>query len=165
MIRQSRSETGSASPIAPMDDVITYTHRLVLPVDANHRETLYAGSLLRIALEAAYACASRSVGRDANLALRRVLRLECYRPVPVGEVIEIQAAPLHVARAYIVIGLVGSPLSGECRPWMDGLLGFAQIDDDGRPAPLPEEVSVTVPPGESWTTLKRRFKKLQQIRT
>ena len=40
-----------------MSQAITYTHRLILPVDANHHGTLYAGSLLRIALEAAYATA------------------------------------------------------------------------------------------------------------
>jgi acyl-CoA hydrolase len=35
----------------------TTAHRLVLPADANHYGTLYAGSLLKYALEAAYAAA------------------------------------------------------------------------------------------------------------
>ena len=39
------------------------SHRLVLPADANHHGTLYAGSLLRYGLETAYAAASRAVGR------------------------------------------------------------------------------------------------------
>ena len=58
---------------------------LVLPSDANHHGTLYAGTLLRLALEAGYATAWRHVGTQANLVLRRVLNLECLRPVPVGE--------------------------------------------------------------------------------
>ena len=65
----------------------THHHRLILPADSNHHGTLYAGSLLRLALEAGYATAWRHAGTDANLVLRRVLNLECLRPVPVGTVI------------------------------------------------------------------------------
>src|ERR1700691_4515397 len=79
---------------------LTLSHRLVLPADANHHGTLYAGSLLRMALEAAYATAYRWVGNDANLLLRRVLSLECYRPVPVGTLVEIRGTVLHLTRAY-----------------------------------------------------------------
>src|SRR5438270_6513628 len=78
----------------------TLTHRLILPADANHHGTLYAGSLMRIALEAAYTTAFRAVGDTANLLLRRVLSLECYRPVPVGSMIEIRGTVLHLTRAY-----------------------------------------------------------------
>ena len=63
---------------------VTHYHRLVLPTDANHHGTLYAGSLLRLALEAGYATGWRHAGTQANLVLRRVLNLECLRPVPVG---------------------------------------------------------------------------------
>jgi acyl-CoA hydrolase len=41
---------------------LTLYHRLILPADANHKVTLYAGSLLRLALEAGYATAWRHVG-------------------------------------------------------------------------------------------------------
>ena len=99
-------EPGTLNPLS----AITTTHRLVLPTDANHHGTLYAGSLLRIALEAAYATAFRAIGEDANLLLRRVLNLECYRQVPVGSMIEIRGLPLHVTRAYMVVGMIGSPL-------------------------------------------------------
>ena len=78
-----------------MSDRVTSTHRLVLPADTNHHDTLYAGSLLRIALEAAYVTAVQTVGSDANFLLRRVLSLECYRPVPVGTMVEIQGGVLH----------------------------------------------------------------------
>jgi hypothetical protein len=74
---------------------VTLYHRLILPADSNHHGTLYAGSLLRLALEAGYATAWRHVGPQANLVLRRVLNLECLRPVPVGTVIEIEGAVLH----------------------------------------------------------------------
>jgi hypothetical protein len=46
---------------------LTHFHRLILPADANRHGTLYAGTLLRLALEAGYAAAWKHVGTDANL--------------------------------------------------------------------------------------------------
>jgi acyl-CoA thioesterase YciA len=146
-----------------MSPAITYTHRLILPVDANHHGTLYAGSLLRIALEAAYATAFRAIGDDANLLLRRVLNLECYRPVPVGSMVEIRGLPLHVTRAYLIVGIIGSPLAGSTNPWMDGLMGFVQVDGHGRLSELPEDISIAEP-GAEWDPLRERMRRLLRIR-
>src|SRR5215831_2309407 len=115
---------------------LTHYHRLVLPADANHHGTLYAGSLLRLALEAGYAAAWNHVGTEANLVLRRVLNLECLRPVPVGTVIEIRGVVLHRGHTYLVTGLAGSPLACGEGPWLEALLGFAQVDAAGRPTAL-----------------------------
>src|SRR3954470_18446263 len=116
----------------------TASHKLVLPADANHHGTLYAGAMLRFALEAGYATAWKHVGPDANLVLRRVLNLECLRPVPVGTVIEIEGVVLHRTRAYLVTGLLGTPLKKGDGPWLEALLGFAQVDDAGKVDALPE---------------------------
>src|SRR5262249_32962114 len=90
--------------------VLIHFHRLILPADANHHGPLYAGPLLRLALEAGYATAWKFAGTSANLVLRRVLNLECLRPVPVGTVIEIEGAVLHRSQAYLVTGLLGTSL-------------------------------------------------------
>ena len=45
----------------------TASHKLVLPSDANHHGTLYAGAMLRFVLEAGYATAWKHIGTDANL--------------------------------------------------------------------------------------------------
>jgi acyl-CoA thioesterase YciA len=142
---------------------MTLTHRLILPADANHHGTLYAGSLMRIALEAAYNTAYCQVGDTANLLLRRVLALECYRPVPVGSMVEIRGTVLHLTRAYLVAGLISSPLPGQRSPWMDGLFGFVQVDAEGRPAEFPDELAIT-PPDEDWQSLHQRMLKLLRIR-
>ena len=115
----------------------TVSHRLVLPADANHHGTLYAGSLLRIVLEAAYAAGTRGVGPTANLMLRRVVALECRRSVPVGTLVELRGAVLQVRQCYLVVGIVGMPLEGQEIPWMDALLGFVQVDAAGLPVELP----------------------------
>ncbi len=148
-----------------MDSPVTLSHRLVLPGDANHHGTLFAGSLLQISLEAAYAAACRSVGRKANLVLRRVLSIECYHPVPVGTLIEIQGIPLHVARAYLIVGLIGTPLEGQSGPWMDALFGFAQIDSRGRATPFPDDLDLgSVPNDPAWQPLRDRLAKLSRLK-
>jgi acyl-CoA hydrolase len=144
---------------------LTHYHRLVLPADTNHHGTLYAGSLLRLALEAGYATAWRHVGTEANLLLRRVLNLECLRPVPVGTVIDIEGAVLHRAQAYLVVGLVGMPLRPGQGPWLEALLGFAQVDEAGRPDALPGGAGPgVVPETECWRRLGERLHKLLHLR-
>ena len=95
-------------PDAP--DLETLTHRLILPRDANHHGTLYAGSMLSLVLEAGYATAYRAVGPSANLVLKRVLDLRCFEPVSIGRVVEIRGREVHRARAQVVVGLSGTPL-------------------------------------------------------
>ena len=134
----------------------TTTHRLVLPADANHYGTLYAGSLLKYGLEAAYAAATRGVGPEANLMLRRVLSVECRRTVPVGTLVEIQGAILQVRQCHIVVGVVGMPLANGDLPWMDGLFGFVQVDQQGLPAELPEKIQSASDKG-FWIPLLKRL--------
>jgi acyl-CoA hydrolase len=144
---------------------LTLYHRLILPADSNHHGTLYAGSLLRIALEAGYAAAWRHVGPRANLVLRRVLNLECIKPVPVGTVIEVEGAVLHRAQAYLVTGLIGTPLADGQGPWLEALLGFAQVDEGGRPDGLPEGAGpAEAPDAEPWRRLSERLQKLLHVR-
>lgn len=146
-------------PIAPE----TTSHRLVLPADSNHHGTLYAGSLLRYALEAAYASACRGAGPGANIMLRRVLSLECRRSVPVGALVEIRGAVLQVRQCYLVVGVVGMPLDGHTLPWMDGLLGFVQVDAAGQPVELPGHIE-PVTDAPLWQPLLTRLDKLSDIR-
>ncbi|MBY0588630.1 acyl-CoA thioesterase [bacterium] len=142
----------------------TLTHRLILPVDTNHHGTLYAGSLLRMSLEAAYAAAHRTIGPNANIVLRRVLNVECNEPVPVGSVVEIRATLLHARRAYVVIGLLGSPIQPGAGPWMEGLMAFVQISEAGRPAPLPIDLTQTDAPSADWHVIHERMKKLLRVK-
>ena len=118
---------------------------------------------MRIVLEAAYATAFRFIGKDANLLLRRVLSIECYKPVPQGSFVEIRGTVLHVTRAYLVTGVIGCPLPGKSGPWMDALLGFAQVNDDGKATEFPADLSVDAP-GAEWKKLHERMKKLLRIR-
>jgi acyl-CoA thioesterase YciA len=147
------------------DDAETLTHHLVLPRDANHHGTLYAGALLSLALEAGYATAFRAAGLNANLVLKRVLDLRCYEPVPIGRVVQIRGREIHRARAQIIVALFGSsPAVSEC-PWMDSLMQFVQVDAEGRPVPLDDEPDEASPALDfPWSPLRERAQKLLQIR-
>jgi acyl-CoA thioesterase YciA len=144
----------------------TLTHRLILPRDANHHGTLYAGSMLALALEAGYATAYRSVGRSANLVLKRVLDLRCFEPVSIGRVVEIRGMEVYRARAHVVVGLTGTPLPDRPKPWMDGLMQFVQVDESGSPEPISVQSGdgplPVLPP--DWSSLRDRARKLLAIR-
>lgn len=143
----------------------TLSHKLILPSDANHHGSLYAGAMLRYVLEAGYATAWRHVGPGANLVLRRVLNMECLHPVPVGVVVEIQGAVLHRTAAYLVCGLFGTPLNSDRGPWAEALLGFAQVSEDGKLTHFPRDLPPVEPPhGEPWDRLATRFSKLLRMR-
>ena len=151
------------TPQRPDDE--TLTHRLILPRDANHYGTLFAGGLLSLALEAAYATAYRTIGASANLVLKRVLDVRCFEPVQVGRVIEIRGREVQRSSAMVVIGLHGSPLSGGLKPWMDGLMQFVQVDPSGRPVSLdgglPDEPEALPLP---WGPLRDRARRLLAVR-
>ena len=143
----------------------TLSHKLILPSDTNHHGTLYAGAMLRYVLEAGYATAWKHVGPGANLLLRRVLNMECLRPVPVGSVVEIQGAVIHRTSAYLVCGLFGTPLDSGCGPWSEALLGFVQVGEDGKVAHFPSDLpAIEQPIGDPWDRLASRFRKLLRIR-
>ncbi len=144
----------------------TLTHRLILPRDANHYGTLYAGSLMSLVLEAGYSTAYRAAGRSANLVLKRVLDLRCYEPVPIGQVIEIRGREVHRARAQVVVALFGTPLPQRTKPWVDALMQFVQVDPAGRPEPLAAEPDDTMFADltSEWLTLRERARKLLGVR-
>ncbi len=154
---------------SPADLAETLTHRLILPRDANHHGTLYAGVLLALAaLEAAYATAYRAAGLSANLVLKRVLDLRCYTPVPIGRVVEIRGREVHRARAQLIVALYGTPLNADrpTSPWLDSAMQFVQVDATGRPQPLAGEPALETPPHlpHPWLGLRERALKLRSIR-
>ena len=122
-------------------------------------------SLLTSLIIALAATAWKHIGTDANLVLRRVLNMECLRPVPVGVVAEIQGAVLYRTAAYLVCGLVGTPLNSDNGPWVEALLGFAQVTETGKLAHFPAELpELKRPEGENWGRLADRMKKLLRLR-
>jgi len=95
--------------------------------------------------------------------LRRVISIECRRSVPVGSLVEIRGAVVQVRQAYLTVGVVGMPLDGHTLPWMDGLLGFVQVDEAGLPVALPGTVAAVPDATPLWQALAKRLEKLGQV--
>ena len=146
----------------------TLTHRLILPRDANHHGTLLRGSDAGPGARGRVRCGVSlgSVGRSANLVLKRVLDLRCFEPVSIGSVVEIRGLEVFRARAHVVVGLTGTPLPNRPKPWMDALMQFVQVDESGSPEPLAGGLA-SAEPAElpaGWESLRDRAVKLLAIR-
>jgi hypothetical protein len=76
--------------------------------------------------------------------------------------VEIRGLALHVARAYLVVGLIGAG-SGTAGPWMDGLMGFVQVDREGRLCEFPAELTLPKAAAE-WESLQQRMQRFLKIR-
>lgn len=152
-------------PTTPDPRAETLTHRLILPRDANHHGTLYAGVLLSLALEAGYATAYRAIGDAANLVLKRVMDVRCYEPVPIGMVVEIRGREVYRARAQVLVALYGSPLGENFSPWMDGLMQFVHVDEMGHPDAMPGSPPADAPfLASPWNGLRDRALTLLKVR-
>jgi acyl-CoA thioesterase YciA len=161
-------ESCSTGPPPKLHAEATSTHHLVLPRDANHHGTFYAGAILSLALEAGYAAAYRSAGAGGNLVLKRVLDLRCYYPVPVGQVVEVQGLCVWGTQTQLVIALFGLPILERTGPWCDSLMQFVQVDHFGRPEVLPEASRLSIVREnvleEPWRTLRDRATRLLALR-
>jgi hypothetical protein len=61
--------------------------------------------------------------------------------------------------------LVGVPWDADTGPWVEALLGFAQVDADGKLAHFPRNLpEPRQPPGAIWARLESRLKKLLRLR-
>jgi hypothetical protein len=80
------------------------------------------------------------------------------RPVPLGTVIEIEGAVLHRTKAYLLTGLIGTPLKPGDGAWLETFLGFAQVDEAGKVDAVPEGAgAVEVPDSDPWRRLDERM--------
>jgi hypothetical protein len=65
----------------------------------------------------------------------------------------------------VVFGLVGTPLGQDQGPWVEALLGFAQVTETGKLAHFPGELpKLERPEGEIWDRLADRMRKLLRFR-
>jgi|GEM_PF-6861057 hypothetical protein len=64
------------------------------------------------------------------------------RVLPLTHANHSEGTVLQRTQVYLVTELIGAPLEAQQGPWMEALLGFAQVDDTGRPDALPEGAGV-----------------------
>ena len=126
------------------DAPITELTELVLPAQANHYGTLFAGQALSMLAQAAFTAASRHA--RSNVVLAGVQNLRFTAPVPVGQLFTIAARVLCAGRSSMVVEVVASredPQTGERAQVAQGQFQMVAVNEHGRPKKITaQEISV-----------------------
>ena len=80
---------------------IAELHELVLPVHANHRQTLFAGQGLQLLSKAAFIAARNFAQREVVMA--RVTQADFLAPVPVGRELVLRAWVSRVGKSSMTV--------------------------------------------------------------
>lgn len=121
---------------------VTERADLVLPGQANHYGTLFAGQALSLMASAAFTAASRHARHDMVLTGVDTLRLDA--PVPVGSLFVTQARLQRRGRSSVTISVTGiceNPRSGHRTQVAQGQFRLVAVDLDGRPQPITDRSS------------------------
>ena len=116
------------------DAPITELTELVLPAQANHYGTLFAGQALSMLAQAAFTAASRHA--RSNVVLAGVTDLRFTAPVPVGQLFIITARVTHAGRSSMVVEVAASredPQTGDKAPVAQGQFQMVAVNEHGRP--------------------------------
>jgi acyl-CoA hydrolase len=128
-----------------------YTTQLVLPNDTNQLGNLLGGTLMHWIDIAAAIAAQRHASRICVTA--SVDELNFHEPIRLGEIVTLQASVNRAFHTSIEVGVIVTAAGlagGPPRRANNAYLTFVAVDEQGRPAPVPE----LVPESEEE---KRRF--------
>lgn len=113
---------------------VTQMTELVLPAQANHYGTLFAGQALSMLAQAAFTAASRHA--RANVVLAGVDNLRFTAPVPVGQLFVISARVVSAGRSSMQVEVVAGredPQTGDKAPVAQGQFQMVAVNEHGRP--------------------------------
>lgn len=113
---------------------VTVMTELVLPAQANHYGTLFAGQALSMLAQAAFTAASRHA--RANVVLAGVDNLRFTAPVPVGQLFVISARVVSAGRSSMQVEVVAGredPQTGDKAPVVQGQFQMVAVNEHGRP--------------------------------
>ena len=122
------------------DSAITELTELVLPAQANHYGTLFAGQALSMLAQAAFTAASRYA--RANVVLAGVDGLRFIAPVPVGQLFVISARVVSAGRSSMQVEVVAGredPQTGDKAPVAQGQFQMVAVNEHGRPKKITAE--------------------------
>lgn len=153
----------ATTPAVIQDDPVgDAAHRLAMtvlmtPEMANFSGNIHGGALLRLADQAAYACASRYAGTYVvTLSVDQVM---FKQPVHVGELVTLRAAINFVGRTSMEVGIKihsENIRDRSCRHTNTCYFTMVAVDEQFRP--------VSVPPVEPKTLEERRWYRGAQLR-
>lgn len=141
-----------------------HTTQLVLPNDTNQLGNLLGGTLMHWIDIAAAIAAQRHSGRVCVTA--SVDELNFHDPIKLGEIVTLQASLNRAFHTSMEVGVMvtASPLhADQPRRATNAYLTFVALDEDGKPATVPEVVPETEDEKRRFQeALGRREHRLQQ---
>ena len=111
----------------------------VQPNHANNHGTLHGGNLMKWLDELSAMSAMRHAGRTCVTA--RVNALHFKRPIPVGDTALVESYAYESGRTSVSVRLQAwreNPRTGDRESTTESSFTFVAIDEDGRPASVPE---------------------------
>jgi 4-hydroxybenzoyl-CoA thioesterase len=136
MAEQQYTEAGSAPR-----PVLRF---LAAPTDVNWGGKVHGGTVMRWIDDAAYVCAAGWAQGPVTLVYVGGFRF--YRPLLIGDVVEVEARLLHTGRTSMQVSVhvrSGDPKVAQRRLTTHCALVYVALDPDGRPTPVREWDPVT----------------------
>lgn len=134
---------------------------LAEPTDINFGGQVHGGVAMKWIDQAGYTCAAGWSGQYCVTVYVGGIRF--YRPIQIGNVVEVKAKLIHTGRTSMHIAVdvrAGDPRSGEPEQTTHCIIVFVGVDDDGKPVP----VTPWVPQTEEDKGLERHAIKLMELR-
>ena len=118
--------------------------QMMIPQDANPAGNVHGGVVVKIIDEAAGVVAARHSRR--NVVTASIDRMDFHEPIFVGDLLFFKASLTFVGRTSMEIGVrveAEDLMTGKVRHAASAYLTYVAIDENGRPAAVPELVLET----------------------
>ena len=111
-------------------------HELVLPAQANHRATLFAGHGLQLLAKAAFLAGRNLAQREVVMA--SVTGVDFLAPIPVGHRLALRAWVSRVGRSSMTVCVTGLAEAPNIPPEevLKGIFEMVAVDGAGRPVAI-----------------------------
>lgn len=134
---------------------------LAEPTDINFGGQVHGGVAMKWIDQAGYTCAAGWSGQYCVTVYVGGIRF--YRPIQIGNVVEVKAKLIHTGRTSMHIAVdvrAGDPRQGEPEQTTHCIIVFVAVDDDGKPVPVKPWNPVTTED----QALERHAIKLMELR-
>ncbi|QLC33979.1 acyl-CoA thioesterase [Halarchaeum sp. CBA1220] len=125
--------------MARIEETYIENRNRVQPNHANNYETVHGGNVMKWMDEVGAMSAMRHAGETCVTA--SIDHMDFMRPVPVGDIVVIEAYVYDVGRTSVKVRLRAfgeNPRTGERHQTTESYFVFVAVDQDGRPTEVPD---------------------------
>ena len=142
-----------------VSDSKTEMSQLMLPEHASQSGMVYGGTLLSIADSVAFVCATRHCG--PNCVTASVERVDFREPIRIGELVIFKASMHFAGKTSMQVGIqiyAENVETGKQRLTNTCIFTMVQLDEKGKPKPVPELTLETDEEKKLFEEAEKRYK-------